>query len=240
MYALEAMMGDAVDHERAEKARALKEAEEKSAKQLQAKSRMMRAVAVGAVVAIRTISGALWVWFDGRPTQQQIVSIDDDTIEQIVVRLQKSTVEKLEKATEEGNLRIWQEIPEREQIKIRTQTYVYFPGILTQGIDWESIINWMADEHHVYHKRVSDIFRNTWETRDLPRIYERLKRDIHAVYSEIKIADEARLQKYWKTEIPRSYDERIRLWIELAKPHIYKKLDKQKADEYIEFLESKI
>lgn len=227
VYALEAMMGDAVDHEREEKARALQEAEEQSAKKLKAKSRMMKLVAVGAVAVVLMISGALWMWFEGRPAPT--VPVEDITAE-----LRDVIKDEIASATQP---KWWRDLDEREQQLLRAQAFLLFPQILKHEVNWQEITQWMLDAHNVQHYRVRDIFRSAY-SKDYPNIYARLEKDLDVVYSEMKRLDSSAFKKYWGREVPQDFQGRTEIWFELIRPYAVEKVGKEKAEDFIGYLQS--
>lgn len=187
VYALEAMMGDAVEHEREEKTKALKEAEEQNAKKLKAKSQLIKLVTAAAIFTVLVVFGALWVWFE-----EQVVPVETIAVE---IR----DVIKEEIANSKEPVRQWAELSDKEKEDLRIEAYVRFPEILAhnQRGKYYNVNEWMIKKKRVVHPFVRDIFRinigklTVWNGKEykLPGVYSTLIDDAPKIKAYIESRD---------------------------------------------------
>lgn len=225
VYALEAMMGDAVDHEREEKAKALKEAEEQSDRKLKAKSRTMRAIALAAIVLVITVSLGVWSWYDKQS-------------EELGLQLQKEMEERI--AVETAPPKDWFDLSYAERNQYIAQGMVLFPEIFgTDRNKYDRYARWLLSEHKIFNRSprgdltsggrgylvVRDI-----KYDDLPRIF--LTLDQHSkefIWAFSKI-DQQTLKRHWGSSAPENPKDRLKKWIQLYKPHAENTLDGKSLD----------
>ncbi len=176
-YALEALVGDAVDHERAKNDAALSAAKSDAARAMAAKTHMLRRVVVGAVSAVILIGGVmgggLWLWFGAHPSPavDTLTATLQHTIRAEIAQSQKPVVQ-------------WASLPDVDKDALRIEAYARFPEILAHNKrgKYYSVNTWLLEEKRVLHPFVRDIFRRDigkvthWNGRayKLPGVYTTL------------------------------------------------------------------
>lgn len=218
-------MGDAVDHEREEKAKALQEAEEQSAKKLKAKSRVIRAVTLAALAAVIVISFGVWRWYDKQS-------------EELGIQLQKEMEDKI--AAETAPPKDWFSLSYAERNQYIAQGMVLFPEIFgTDRNKYDRYARWLLSEHKIFNRSprgdltsggrgyliVKDV-----KYDDLPRIFLTLDEHSKEFIRAFSQIDQQTLKKHWGSGAPENPKDRLRKWIQLYKPQAESTLDGRALD----------
>lgn len=220
VYALEAMMGDAVEHEREEKAKALQEAEAQSVKKLKDKSKIIRLVSLAAVIAVALISFFTWQWYDRQS-------------EELGLQLQKEMEERI--AQETAPPKSWFDLSYQERNEYIAQGMVLFPEIFgTDRNKYDRYARWLLSEHKIFNRSPrgdltsggrGELVVQGQKFEDLPRIFLTLDQHSKLFIKAISEIDQNTLKRHWGSGAPENPKDRLQKWIQLYKPHAENTLD---------------